>query len=245
MLFKRKSVNARELSMKFIVDGLLICCLATALNAQAVQAGQAAQSTQAASPGPSPAKSINMFAFPRNGQNSDQQLKDENDCYGLAKQQTGMDPQAPPPAGKSAEQKAAEQKAAADNAPKAQGGRARGAARGAAGGAAVGAIAGDAGKGAGAGAVAGTMKGGMQQRQANAASQKQAAAQTAAKQQKEEEQLKLAHAEGLDTFQRALCGLHGCAKLLGEVTNNRYPTGDQLPCKDGRRKDYGGRRTRL
>ena len=189
--------------MKSIVDGLLICCLATALNAQAVQAGQAAQSTQAASPGLSPAKSINMFAFPRNGQNSDQQLKDENDCYGLAKQQTGMDPQAPPPAGKSAEQKAAEQKAAADNAPKAQGGRARGAARGAAGGAAVGAIAGDAGKGAGAGAVAGTMKGGMQQRQANAAAQKQAAAQTAAKQQKEEEQLKLAHAEGLDTFQRA------------------------------------------
>lgn len=184
------------------IDVLLICCLAAALNSQTVQAGQSAP-TQAASPGLSPAKSVNMFAFPRNGQSSDQQLKDENDCYGLAKQQTGIDPQSPPPAGKSADQKAAEQSAAADNAPKAQGGRARGAARGAAGGAAVGAIAGDAGKGAGAGAVAGTMKGGMQQRQANAASQKQAAAQTAAKQQKEEEQLKLAHAEGLDTFQRA------------------------------------------
>ena len=64
---------------------------------------------------------------------------------------------------------------------------------------AIGAIAGDARKGAGAGAVAGTMRGGMQQRQANASAQKQAAA----KQQKEEEELKAAHAQGLDTFQRA------------------------------------------
>ena len=68
---------------------------------------------------------------------------------------------------------------------------------------AIGAIAGDAGKGAGAGAIAGTMRGGMQQSQANAAAQNQAGAQTAAKQQKEEEELKAAHAEGLDTFQRA------------------------------------------
>jgi hypothetical protein len=44
----------------------------------------------------------------------------------------------------------------------------------------------------------------MQQRQANAAAQKQAAAQTAAKQQKVEEELKAAHAQGLDIFQRAL-----------------------------------------
>jgi hypothetical protein len=42
----------------------------------------------------------------------------------------------------------------------------------------------------------------MQQRQAKVAAQKQAAVQTAAKQQKEEE-LKAAHAQGLDTFQRA------------------------------------------
>jgi hypothetical protein len=186
--------------MKLIVATFLISCLVIA---QIARASQDPQSSQPGTPAVSPAKSIGMFAFPRNGQNSDQQLKDETECYGLAKQQSGIDPQAPPPAGKSAEQKAAEQKAAADNAPKAQGGRVRGAARGAAGGAAVGAIAGDAGKGAAAGATVGTMKGGIQQRQANAASQKQAAAQTASKHQKEEEQLKLAHAEGLDTFQRA------------------------------------------
>lgn len=170
-------------------------------------------SVQSASPAPaqappsapawSPSKDIGLFVFGKNGQTPDQQLKDETDCYGAAKQQSGIDPKAPAPAGKSAEQKAAEQKAAADSADTPKGGRARGAARGAAGGAAVGAIAGDAGKGAAAGAVAGTMRGGMQQRQASAAAQKEAAAKAAAQQQKEEDQLKLAHAEGLDMFQRA------------------------------------------
>lgn len=164
---------------------------------------QSTPAGQSASPAWSPSMSIGVFTFARNGQSADQQLKDESECYGLAKQRTGIDPQAPAPAGKSAEQKAAEQKAAAESASGKKGGAVGGAARGAAGGAAIGAIAGDAGKGAAAGAVAGTMRGSMAQRQANAAAQKQAAAQAAAKQQKEEEQMKLAHAEGLDTFQRA------------------------------------------
>ncbi len=151
----------------------------------------------------SPAKSINMFAYPRNQQNADQQLKDEGECYGSAKQQTGIDPQAPPPAGKTAEQKAAEQKAAADAAKAPKGGRARGAARGAAGGAAVGAIAGDTGSGAAAGAVVGTMAGGAKQRQATAAAKQQAAASTAAAQQQQDQQLKQAQAAQLDTFKRA------------------------------------------
>ena len=151
----------------------------------------------------SPSKDIGVFVFGKNGQSPDQQLKDESDCYAAAKQASGIDPKAPPPAQKTAEQKQAEQKAAAESAETAKGGRVKGAARGAAGGAAIGAIAGDAGKGAGAGAVAGTMRGGMKQREAKAASQKQAAGQVAAQQQKEEEQAKLLHAEGLDTFQRA------------------------------------------
>jgi hypothetical protein len=161
------------------------------------------QAAAQSAPAWSPSKSIGVFAFPKNGQNADQQLKDESDCYGMAKQQTGIDPQAPPPAGKSAEQKQAEQKQAAANAPQAQGGRVKGAARGAAGGAAIGAIAGDAGKGAAIGAVGGTMRGGMKQRQANAASKEKAAQQTAAAQKEAESQAKLAHNEGLDTFQRA------------------------------------------
>ncbi len=137
-----------------------------------------------------------MFAFPKNGQSADQQLKDESECYGTAKQRTMIDPQKPAPQGPSAEEIAAAQKEAA-------GGRLRGAARGAAGGAAIGAIAGDAGTGAGAGAVAGTMRGGMQQRQANAQSKQQAAAQAATALKKQTEELQREHQEGIDTFQRA------------------------------------------
>jgi hypothetical protein len=162
-----------------------------------------AQQSAPSGPAWSPAQSINLFAFPKNNQSADQQLKDEAECYGSAKQRTGIDAQTPPPKGLSEEEKKAAQQQAAENAPKAEGGRVRGAARGAAGGAAIGAIAGDAGKGAGAGAVAGTMRGGMAQRQANAQSKQQAGAQTAAAQKKAEEQLLLQHQEGIDTFQRA------------------------------------------
>lgn len=144
-----------------------------------------------------------MFAFARNNQSSDQQLKDESECYGMAKQRTGIDAQAPILTGPSPEEIAAAQKQAADNAPKAQGGRARGAARGAAGGAAIGAIAGNAGTGAAAGAVAGTMRGGMQQRQANAQSKQQAAAAATAAEKIAAEELQAQHQAGIDTFQRA------------------------------------------
>jgi hypothetical protein len=152
----------------------------------------------------SPSKAIGLFAYPKNNQSADQQQKDEGECYGSAKEKTGVNPQAPPPATKSDEQKAAEQKAAADSAPQKKGGRARGAARGAAGGAAVGAIADDeAGKGAGAGAVAGTMVGGAKQRKANKAAKQQAAQQTAQAQQQEEAQAKAQYQQTIDTFKRA------------------------------------------
>ncbi len=151
----------------------------------------------------SPAKGLNLYAYPRSGQNSDKQLKDENECYASAKQQTGIDPQAPPPATKSAEQKAAEQKAAADAAKAPKGGRVKGAAKGAAAGAAIGGVAGDAGTGAGTGAVVGTMAGGAKQRRANKQAKQQAAANTAAAQQNEEAQAKQAYAGQIDTFKRA------------------------------------------
>ena len=162
-----------------------------------------AQTQAPSTPAWSPSKSIGLFAFPRNGQDGDRQLKDESECYTAAKQQTGIDPQKPSPAAPTAEQVQAAQKQAADNAQQAKGGRAAGAARGAAGGAAIGAIAGDAGTGAGAGAVAGTMRGGMQQRAANKQAKQQASQQATAQLQKEQEQQMLAHREGLDTFQRA------------------------------------------
>ena len=78
-------------------------CFATPLLAQSPSASSPtsaptpAKQSDAAS---SPAKSIGMFAYPKNQQSADQQLKDENECYASAKQQTGIDPQAPPPAAK-------------------------------------------------------------------------------------------------------------------------------------------------
>ncbi|HVK54249.1 MAG TPA: glycine zipper domain-containing protein [Burkholderiales bacterium] len=113
------------------------------------------------------------IAYPAKGQSSQRQQKDDGECYGWAKRNTGIDPAAvaaepPPPAG-----------------PAVGGGeRAAGAMRGALGGAAIGAIAGDAGKGAGVGAVAGTMAGGararqrQQEQQSSAQAQKQGAVDT-------------------------------------------------------------------
>jgi hypothetical protein len=186
-------------SKGFAILVFALCFGSTVLAQQATHSGATAPS----GPAWSPAQSIGLFAFPKNKQTADQQLKDEADCYGMAKQRTGIDAQARPPAGLSEDEKKAAQQQAAENAPQAQGTRVRGAARGAAGGAAIGAIAGNAGKGAGAGAVAGTMQGGMAQRTANAQSKQQAGEQTAAAQKKAEEQILLQHQEGVDTFQRA------------------------------------------
>jgi len=172
------------------------------LTGSVIWQNQSAYAQQSA-PAWSPAKSLNMYAYPKKGQNADQQLKDESECYGSAKTQTGIDPQAATAPTKSAEQKAAEQKAAADAASAPKGGRLKGAAGGAAGGAAIGAIAGDAGEGAAIGAVAGTMAGGAKQRRANKAAKEQAAANTAAAQKQEEQQAKQATAQNLDTFKRA------------------------------------------
>src|SRR5258708_2955548 len=61
----------------------------------------------------SPAKSVGMYVYPKNQQNGDRQLKDESECYSSAKQQSGVDPQAPPPTEPSAQdQQAAQQQAA-------------------------------------------------------------------------------------------------------------------------------------
>src|SRR5215467_9562545 len=163
--------------------------------------GQAAQDNSPVSP----AKSIGVFAYPKNNQNSDQQLKDENECYGSAQQQSGVDPQAPPPAAPSAqEQQAAQQQAAQQagkDAPK--GGAVKGSAKGAAGGAAIGAIAGDAGTGAAIGATAGAVAGRRAQKKAAKASQQQAAQQTAQAQQQQQTQATAQHQQQLDTFKRA------------------------------------------
>ncbi len=107
--------------------------------------------------------SLGVVAYPSKGQSSQQQSKDEGECFGWAKKQTGIDPMA-----------VASQSTKQEGAAVGGGERVRGAARGAAGGAAIGAITGDAGKGAGVGAVVGTMAGGRQARRNKAAKEQQA-----------------------------------------------------------------------
>ena len=165
----------------------------------------AATAQTAPPPAWSPAKSIGMFAYPKNNQNADQQLKDESDCYGSAKQNTGVDPQAPVPAGPSAQQNQAAQLQAAQQAGNdvSKGGTVRGAARGAAGGAAVGAIAGDAGTGAAIGATVGAIRGRRVQRMKEEQAKEQAAQQTAQAQQQTQANAQAQHKDAVDMFKRA------------------------------------------
>jgi hypothetical protein len=156
-------------------------------------------------PSASPAKSIGMFAYPKNKQSPEQQLTDENECYASAKQNSGVDPQAPAPAAPSAQDQQAAQKEAAQQAGKdvPKGGAVKGSAKGAAGGAAVGAIAGDAGTGAAIGATAGAMAGRRAQKKGQKEAQKQASQQTAQSQQQAQSEATAQHQAQLDTFKRA------------------------------------------
>lgn len=100
--------------------------------------------------------------YPAKGQSKQQQGRDDGECYGWARQSTGIDPaHLTPPAQATG--------------PATGGGeRAGGALRGAAGGAIIGGIAGDAGEGAAIGAVVGTMAGGRRARQNQEAQNQQA-----------------------------------------------------------------------
>ena len=177
-------------------------------------AEKAAPPASAALPVPSfsAAQNVGMFVFAKNNQNHDQQLRDELDCYNQVQQQTGVDPDSPPPQPPSSAQVQAAQQQAAAQAPEAEGGRARGAARGAVGGAVIGGIAGDAGKGAAIGATAGTVRGGRKQRAANEANQQQAAQSASAQLQQQYQQAQAAYGKQQDTFKR---GLTACLDSRG------------------------------
>jgi Glycine-zipper domain len=160
----------------------------------------------------SAAEKIGMFAYPKNNQSREQQLRDELDCSTQVQQQTGISPDAPAPSGPSAADVQAAQEQAAASAPQAQGGRARGAARGAAGGAVIGGIGGDAGRGAAIGATVGTVRGGRQQRQANEQSKQQAAQAAGSQMQQQASQAKAAYNKQMDTFKR---GFSACMDARG------------------------------
>jgi hypothetical protein len=76
---RAKSKGNVETHMKIIRNYRLVNILACGLCF-----GCSALAQQSTSSGPawSPAQSINLFAFPKNNQSADQQLKDESECYG-------------------------------------------------------------------------------------------------------------------------------------------------------------------
>jgi len=158
-------------------------CVAAAAQAPATQPAVPA----AAAPQPAPAD-LGLFVYAAKSQAPDLQKKDEAECYGWARQQTNIDPTAPPT------------QAQAPDVPK--GGAVKGAARGAAKGAAVGAVSDerhvgdegslDAGEGAAAGAAVGAAKG----RRAQKKAEKQAA-------QQAQQAAKAQDATAKDTFKKA------------------------------------------
>ena len=138
------------------------------------------QTTPPASPS-AVAKSLGLIIYPAKGQTKEQQTTDEQQCHDWAKEQTGIDLQAPPPPpAEPAESKSGGQ-------------RVKGAARGAAAGAIVGEVAdNDADEGAKIGAAAGVVAGGRQARKDKQATAEKAKADTAASQTQRQETFKKA-----------------------------------------------------
>jgi YMGG-like Gly-zipper len=162
-------------------------------------AGAALAGAQAQSAA-SPAASLGLFVYPAKGQDAAQQSKDETECYGWSKTQSGFDPAAPAPAAPAAAAPAETQGPGGE--------RLKGAARGAAAGAVIGEVADDdASKGAEVGAAAGVIAGGRQARK-NRGAQEQQAAEAA----KANEEAAKAAQQQVDTFKR---GLGACLEGRG------------------------------
>jgi len=138
--------------------------------------------------GKSLSSTIEVYVFPKEGQDSAQQSQDEAGCYEWAVDNAGADPFDLAKRDEAEQQQAqAEQQAAQQTG---QGAGARGAVRGAAAGALIGEIANDdASEGAAWGAAAGAIRGRRMGRQAQAAAQQQASSQAEQREQATAEQL--------------------------------------------------------
>ena len=128
------------------------------------------------------ASTMNVYVFPAEGQDANQQSMDEAACYGWAVENTGSDPF---DLAKQAQQQQQQADAAMQQAGQVgKGAGATGAVAGAAGGALIGAIAGDTGKGAaigaGVGLIGGRARGRQAKAQATSSVEQQAAQQQAA-----------------------------------------------------------------
>ena len=134
------------------------------------------------------ASTIEVYVFPAAGQASDQQSKDEAECYGWAVDNTGSDPFDLQKQNEAAKAQAEQQDAQTQSAT--QGAGARGAVRGAAAGALIGEVTGgDAGDSAVIGAAAVGISSRRRARSANQQAQQQAQQQVAASEQATAEQL--------------------------------------------------------
>lgn len=139
------------------------------------------------------ASTINVYVFPTEGQDANQQSMDEAACYGWAVENTGNDPF---DLAKQAQQQQQQAEAAMQQAGQVgKGSGAMGAVGGAAGGALIGAIAGDTGKGAAIGAGVGLIGGRARGRQANAQATSSVEQQAA--------QQQAATAEQIENFKKA------------------------------------------
>lgn len=134
------------------------------------------------------ASTLDVYAFPKDGQAADQQSKDEAACYDWATSNTGSDPFQLQKQGEQQEQQTEEQVQQAQQAT--QGAGASGAVRGAAAGALIGEIANDdASKGAAYGAAVGLVASRRRAHKASAQAQQQAESQGASQQQATQEQI--------------------------------------------------------
>jgi hypothetical protein len=138
--------------------------------------------------GKSLSSTMEVFVFPKDGQDTSQQSKDEAECYEWAVGNAGVDPFDLSKQEEANQQQAqAEQQAANDAG---QGSGARGALRGAAAGALIGEIANDdASEGAAWGAAAGAIRGRRMGREAQAQAQQQAASQAEQREEATEQQM--------------------------------------------------------
>jgi hypothetical protein len=140
------------------------------------------------------AATMNVYVFPTQGQNAEQQSKEEAECYAWAVQNTGNDPFQLAKQAEQEKQQAQQEMEQAQTA--GAGAGARGAVRGAAAGALIGEIADDdPGKGAAYGAAAGAIRGRRKAR----------AAQESATQQAEQkaEQTQQATQQQVENFKKA------------------------------------------
>jgi len=145
-------------------------------------------------PAKSIASTLDVYAFPKDGQSSEQQSKDEAACYDWATSNSGVDPFAAQKQAQETQQQTEQQVAQAQGATRGAG--ARGAVGGAAAGALIGEIAdNDVGNSAGWGAAVGLVSARRRSRAASEQAQEQAVAQGAQKQE--------ATAEQIDNFKKA------------------------------------------